>query len=111
MARSRVRFIEPGFKQTTKIPESIERHFLYLVRTLLERVVRSMELAWLANDAPAIANVVDKATRTKVPMTGVIDRELRRMTRSSPQAEPIEPFNFGPKRLFNGLMRPHAVYS
>jgi hypothetical protein len=43
-----------------------------------------MELAWLANEEPAIVIVIDKDTRTKVATTTVIDREqiFRRMTRS-----------------------------
>jgi len=44
-----------------------------------------MELAWLADEEPAIAIVVDKDTRRKVATTSVIDRMkiFRRMTRFS----------------------------
>jgi hypothetical protein len=49
--------------------------------------------------------VVDKDTRKKVATTNAIDREqiFRCMTR--PPEKLIEPFNSGPQRLFNGLMR------
>jgi hypothetical protein len=66
-----------------------------------------MELAWLANEEPAIVIVIDKDTRTKVATTSVIDREqiFRRMTRS-PQGEPIEPFNFGAATAFQWFNAP-----
>jgi hypothetical protein len=71
-----------------------------------------MESAWLADEEPAIAIVVDKDTRRKVATTSVIDRKkiFRRMTRF-PLREPIKLFNSGPKRLFNDSIRRHAVYS
>src|ERR1700720_2335586 len=66
-----------------------------------------MELTWprLASEETAIAIVVDKDTRKKVATTNAIDREqiFRCMTR--PPEKLIEPFNSGPQRLFNGLMR------
>jgi hypothetical protein len=42
-----------------------------------------MESAWLADEKPPIAIVVDKDTRRKVATTSVIDRKkiFRRMTR------------------------------
>jgi hypothetical protein len=66
-----------------------------------------MELAWLANEKPAIAIVIDKDTRTKVATTRAIDREqiFRRMT-GSPKGEPIEPLNFGVATTFQRFNMP-----
>jgi len=73
-----------------------------------------MELTWprLASEETAIAIVVDKDTRKKVATTKATDREqtFRCMTRPPEKLHRIVQF-WGPQWLFNGLMRPRAVYS
>jgi hypothetical protein len=72
-----------------------------------------MELASprLANEAMAIAIVVAKGTRKKGTTTQQIDREQISRIMTRPPEKLIEPFDRGEQRLFNGLMRPGAVYS
>jgi hypothetical protein len=80
----------------------------------------------LANEAIAIAIVVAKGTRKKGTTTQEIDREQMSRCMTRPPEKLIQPsnsgdttaflgghsgFSRGTRRLFNGLVRPGAVYT
>ena len=71
-----------------------------------------MELAWLADEEPAIAIVADNDICTKLATTSAIDSKqmFRTMIRFPLQGRPQNCSIPGSKRLFNDLTRPHAVY-
>jgi uncharacterized protein (DUF924 family) len=64
-----------------------------------------MELAWLANEEPAIAIVVDKDTRKKVATTSATDHKqiFQRMIRFPLSREPIKRFDSGAETAFSTI--------